>query len=71
MSHFDCIEDLIDHGLLNKNGQEDEIIGYTGKPCVNCGRMRVEEYKSGMLVCEKCNWDQIDNEHVQDDYYRN
>lgn len=33
-----------------------ELIGYTGEPCPNCGRLRVERYESGLEICEKCNW---------------
>ena len=33
-----------------------ELVGYTGEPCPNCGRLRVERYKSGLEICEKCNW---------------
>ena len=33
-----------------------ELVGYTGEPCPNCGRLRVEHYKSGLEICEKCNW---------------
>ena len=33
-----------------------KLIGYTGKPCPNCGRLRVERYESGLEICEKCNW---------------
>jgi len=33
-----------------------ELVGYTGEPCPNCGRVRVERYESGLEICEKCNW---------------
>ena len=33
-----------------------ELVGYTGEPCPNCGRLRVERYESGLEICEKCNW---------------
>ena len=33
-----------------------KLIGYTGEPCPNCGRLRVEHYESGLEICEKCNW---------------
>ena len=33
-----------------------KLIGYTGNPCPNCGRLRVERYESGLEICEKCNW---------------
>lgn len=33
-----------------------KLVGYTDKPCLNCGRLRVERYESGLEICEKCNW---------------
>ena len=33
-----------------------KLVGYTGEPCPNCGRLRVERYESGLEICEKCNW---------------
>lgn len=67
---YDKKQDLIDIGLLNKEGVEDKLIGYISKPCANCGRQRAEEYKSGMIVCEKCGWDQRMNCYVEDKYYQ-
>jgi ribosomal protein L37AE/L43A len=62
-------EELIEAGLLNKDGFEDISMGYTGKECVHCGRHRVVRYKSGMQVCEKCGTDQSTKEYVNDKYY--
>lgn len=33
-----------------------ECYGYSTSRCPNCGRMRVEHYQNGDLICEKCNW---------------
>lgn len=33
-----------------------KFVVYTGEPCPNCGRLRVERYESGLEICEKCNW---------------
>jgi len=33
-----------------------KCLGYTGKPCPNCGRFRVERYENGKEICEKCEW---------------
>lgn len=33
-----------------------ELIGYTGEPCPNCGRTRVEKWSCGKRICEKCHW---------------
>ena len=33
-----------------------KCLGYTGTPCSNCGRYRLERYKNGKEVCEKCEW---------------
>lgn len=33
-----------------------KCLGYTGKPCPNCGRVRLERYDNGKEVCEKCEW---------------
>lgn len=30
--------------------------GYTGTPCPNCGRYRLEHYSKGFEICEKCEW---------------
>lgn len=37
----------------NKKG---ENLGYDSEPCKNCGRVRVEKYANGELICEKCHW---------------
>lgn len=47
---------------------EPKLLGYVSKECNNCGRVRVEEYSDGSLICEKCYWDQIDNYKFPDDY---
>lgn len=31
-------------------------VEYTGEPCEKCGRVRVEVYTNGDLICEKCEW---------------
>ena len=47
-----------------------EWLGYINDPCPKCGRMRVESWSSGKLVCEKCHWSILDNEyHREDDSY--
>lgn len=67
---FEFDEDyLIEIGMLNKHGKEDKIIGYQPQDCINCGRHRVELYESGMLVCEKCGFNQKTKEYVDDRYY--
>lgn len=47
--------------------------GYTGKPCSNCGRYRVERYLkggiSGFEICEKCHWCEQLNRYVSDDEF--
>ena len=40
---------------------------YTGKPCVKCGRYRVEHYSNGFDVCEKCRWCEQLNNYVEDE----
>lgn len=30
--------------------------GYTGTPCPECGRLRLEHYSKGFDICEKCEW---------------
>ena len=40
-----------------------KCLGYTGTPCPNCGRYRLERYGNGKEVCEKCSW------CVQDERY--
>lgn len=68
---YDSIDYQISVGLLNKDGKRDKCIRYSSEPCVNCGRMRVEIYESGMKVCEKCNVDQDTKDYVDDLYYSN
>ena len=47
-----------------------EYLGYTGNPCVNCGRYRVERFSNGYERCEKCAWvPQIDNYISDDEFY--
>lgn len=38
-----------------------KYLGYSEKPCNNCGRVRVERYENGDEICEKCGWDQKDD----------
>lgn len=33
-----------------------KCFGYTGNPCPNCGRYRLERFEIGYTVCEKCQW---------------
>lgn len=70
---YDNKQELIDMGCLNKDGIADKLIGYSPDhiKCKCCNRNRVEVYESGMMVCEKCNWDQVNNEFVTDYYYKN
>lgn len=42
-------------------------LGYTGEPCVNCGRYRVEKYSDGHQVCEKCSYDQDHKRYVTEE----
>ena len=34
----------------------NKYLGYSSKPCPNCGRYRLEHYENGKEVCEKCKW---------------
>ena len=34
----------------------NKYLGYSSKPCPNCGRYRLERYENGKEVCEKCKW---------------
>ena len=40
-----------------------EILHYTGAPCSNCGRGRVELYANGEQRCEKCDWNLTKGEY--------
>lgn len=33
-----------------------KYLGYSPKPCPECGRYRLERYERGKEVCEKCGW---------------
>lgn len=32
---------------------------YVEGSCINCGRVRVEAYTNGDLICEKCSFNQL------------
>ena len=40
-----------------------ELLEYTGEPCPNCGRVRVQKWSCGKHICEKCNY------CIEDDKY--
>ena len=40
--------------------------GYTGEPCEECGRFRVEHYSKGFDICEKCQWCKQLHRYVHD-----
>ena len=52
MSHFKSNLDL-----------KGDILHYTGAPCPNCGRDRVELYENGEERCEKCDWNLTKGEY--------
>lgn len=39
-------------------------LGYSSKPCPNCGRVRLERYENGKEVCEKCGWSPQEHRYV-------
>lgn len=43
--------------------QLGECEGYIEQECINCGRHRVEKYKNGSKICEKCSFDQDKKEY--------
>lgn len=45
-------------------------LGYTGKKCINCGRVRVEKYSSGNEICEKCGFEQKTKQYYENKYGR-
>ncbi|WP_342505652.1 hypothetical protein [Sporosarcina sp. FSL K6-2383] len=57
--------------LLSEQQQEElkrleslpKPIKYVSDECVKCGRVRVELYDNGHLICEKCNWSHTTNEY--------
>lgn len=48
--------------------EKGKLIGYDSEPCCNCGRVRVEEYDNGPLICEKCGTDQETGELYENIY---
>lgn len=38
----------------NRDGWSSD--GYTGDPCINCKRIRVQVCNNGKTLCEKCEW---------------
>ena len=51
-----------------KTHGKGECLGYTGKPCTQCGRVRVEAYENGDKVCEKCHWNETTKEYEDSRY---
>lgn len=41
-----------------------KCLGYTGTPCPNCGRYRLELYENNKRVCEKCSWCVEDESYI-------
>jgi len=54
----------------NFHKEMGDLIGYIDKPCVNCGRYRVEKFSTGIEVCEKCGVDQRTKEGYINKYGR-
>lgn len=40
-----------------------KCLGYTDKGCTQCGRVRVEKYENGELICEKCGWNETTGQY--------
>lgn len=38
--------------------EKGDLVGYVRPSCCKCGRVRVEMYDNGNLICEKCGTDQ-------------
>lgn len=38
--------------------KKGELVGYVRPSCCKCGRVRVEMYDNGNLICERCGTDQ-------------
>lgn len=52
---------------MDMNISDDEIwLNYISKPCINCGRNRVEISNKGRKVCEKCFMDQDTGKYAID-----
>lgn len=45
-----------------------ENIEYLDKPCINCGRYRVELWTSGNEICDKCGFEQNSKEYYSNEY---
>lgn len=45
-----------------------KLKGYIDKECCRCGRLRVEEFSSGTLICEKCGTGQKTKEMYENEY---
>lgn len=46
--------------FLNRLGTYE---GYDCEECKNCGRQRVEMYSNGSRICEKCGYDQDEDDY--------
>ena len=48
-------------------GKLGELIDYTGEPCPNCGRYRVQSWSCGKHICEKCHWCKEDQNYYYEE----
>lgn len=54
LSEIDCAKRFTHQAI----GNPKKPIRYVESACYNCGRVRVELYDIGELICEKCGWNQ-------------
>lgn len=66
-----CFCDLPQPGICpecEKAENKWKLIGYTGEECKNCGRVRVELFENGAKICEKCGWNEAEEEYKPRNY---
>lgn len=45
-----------------------KCLGYASEKCPKCGRVRLEKYESGDIICEKCGWNNTTQKYEPDRY---
>lgn len=60
--------DLCQIGQEMQKKPPDELfpVKYLPEPCSNCGRVRVELWTDGSVICEKCEYNQLTHKYERD-----
>ena len=62
--NIEKIKDIVLASKMNSNlDLKGDFLHYTGAPCSNCGRGRVEVYANGEQRCDDCYWNLTKGEY--------